>query len=448
MPTPEIVAGLMPQLKEDLARLVAIPSVSSPGFREPREALVAAHEEVVRLFHGAGIEDIRVLELPDTAPVVIGDIPAPADAPTVLLYAHYDVVGAGDELAWDSPPFTAVERDGAIYGRGTADTKSNILMHVGALRAWEGRPPVGIKVVIEGQEEAGSAFNGYPISNPEVFEADAMVIADMGSVAPGVPALTVALRGVSVITVEATTLGGPKHSGEYGGPAPDALICLLHALASLHDERGDVAVAGLWREEWGGSGYDEEEFRALAGVLPGVPLFGTGGLGSRLWTGPAITVTGIDVPTVENAVNAVCAHARARLNLRTHPAQDAGEAVAALTSHLQALQPFGVELQVREGPMTAAGFAAQDSGPAYQAAREAMAAAWQREAATVASGAAIPVVIALHAAVPDAEILILGTTDGAANIHAPNERVRLDEFERATLAHADFFGRYAALWSP
>ena len=204
----------------------------------------------------------------------------------MLLYSHYDVVPVGDESKWESPPFEATERDGAIYGRGSADTKSNILMHVGALRAWDGKPPVGIKIVIEGQEEVGSAFSTFPPSRPGLFAADAMVIGDMGSFRPGVPTLTVALRGMAMITVEARTLAGPKHSGQFGGAAPDALLALLHALASLHDEQGDVAVPGLRREEWTGAAYSDDEFRELAEVAPGVPFFGTGGLGERIWSGP------------------------------------------------------------------------------------------------------------------------------------------------------------------
>ena len=192
----------------------------------------------------AGVEQIETLELPETAPIIMGEIPAPEGAPTVLLYGHYDVVPAGEESKWESPPFEATERDGAIYGRGAADSKSNILVHVGALRAWEGRPPVGIKLVIEGQEEIGSAFTTFPPSKPELFAADAMVIADMGSLRPGVPTLTIALRGTASVIVEVRTLAGPKHSGQFGGVAPDALVVLLHALASLHDEHGDVAVDG------------------------------------------------------------------------------------------------------------------------------------------------------------------------------------------------------------
>ena len=237
------VASLMPRLKEDLARLVAIPSISALGFpEETRPALLETRDAVVELLGDAGVERLDMLELPDTAPVIMGEIPAPAGAPTVLLYGHYDVVPVGDEAKWESPPFEASERDGAIYGRGSADSKSNILMHVGALRAWEGKPPVGIKIVIEGQEETGSAFTTYPPTRPELFAADAMVVGDMGSIRPGVPTLTIGLRGMAVVTVEVRTLAGPKHSGQFGGAAPDALLAVIRALASFHDASGDVVV--------------------------------------------------------------------------------------------------------------------------------------------------------------------------------------------------------------
>jgi acetylornithine deacetylase/succinyl-diaminopimelate desuccinylase-like protein len=313
VPSRETVAPLMSALRDDLARLVAIPSISAFGYpAETRPALVEAYEEVARLFRDAGVTILDPLELPDTAPVLRGEIPAPDGAPTVLLYSHYDVVPVGDEAKWESPPFEATERDGAIYGRGAADTKSNILMHVGAIRAWEAKPPIGIKVVIEGQEEVGGgAFATFPTIRPELFAADAMVIGDMGSVRPGVPTLTIALRGMMAVTVEARTLAGPKHSGQFGGAAPDALLALIRALGTMHDENGDVAVAGLRREPWAGASYTDEEFRTLSEALPGVPFLGTGELGERIWSGPALTVTGIDALPVDGAVNAVVPFARA-----------------------------------------------------------------------------------------------------------------------------------------
>jgi cysteinylglycine-S-conjugate dipeptidase len=272
-----------------------------------------------------------------------------------------------------------------------------------------------------------------------------MIIGDMGNVRPGTPTLTVALRGMANVTVEARTLASAKHSGLYGGAAPDALLALIRALATLHDEHGDVAVAGLRREDWPGASNTEEEFRALAEVTDGQPLIGTGNLGSRVWSGPGITVIGIDVPSVDDAVNAVSPYARAKLNLRVHPEQDAGEAQAALMRHLEEQLPFGIHLQVHAGP-TGNGFAARTSSPAYEAARAAWSAAWGAPTVTIGAGGSIPLVSSLQEAAPDAGILMVGTTDGFANIHAPNERVLLDEFEKATLAEADLLGRLPAAY--
>lgn len=313
-------------------------------------------------------------------------------------------------------------------------------MHVGALRAWEGKPPVGVKILIEGQEEVGS-----PLESPSQlrqFGADAMLVADGGNVRPGVPSLTVGLRGDAVVTIEVRTLTGPKLSGQFGEAAPDALITLLRGLATLHDERGDVAVEGLRREEWKGALWTDDEFRQLAGLEQGMPFFGTGGLADRVWSGAAITVTGIDVPSVDRAVNAVSPYARARLNVRVHPEQDAAEAEATVIRHLESARPFGIPFTVQAGE-TGNGFAAPTTGPAYQAAFAAFAAAWDSQPQEIATGGSIPLVKALSDASPEAEILLFGTTDGFSNIHAPNERVLVDEFEKTVLAEALFFQEYA-----
>lgn len=438
----EKVRALMPQLRRDLDALVRIPSISVPGRIDA--PLLEAFELTSALFADAGVAVDR-LDLPDTAPVITGSIPAPPGAPTVLLYGHYDVVPAGDESLWDSPPFEPTERDGALFGRGAADTKSNVIALLGALRAWDGKPPVGIKLCIEGYEEIGSgALTSYPVTDPERFQADALIIGDMGSIRPGVPTLTTALRGMGNVTIEARTLASAKHSGQYGGAAPDALLAVIRAIASLHDDEGNVAVEGLTRNPWPGRAQPEEDFRELGTILDGVPLIGTGDLGSRVWSGPAITVIGIDVPSVDGAVNAVSPYARALLNVRVHPEQDAVEAQAAVMEHLRALRPFGIELTVAPGP-TGNGFAAATTGPAYDAARASWSAAWDADVMLAGSGGSIPIVSALAEALPDAEALLVGTTDGFANIHGPNERVLLDELERAIVAEADFLGRYAAI---
>ncbi|WJV49432.1 M20/M25/M40 family metallo-hydrolase [Streptomyces flavofungini] len=451
--TPEELAstvdGLMDGLRADLVRLAEIPSIAFPGF--PDGPVQEAHDLVAELLRDAGVPHVERLDLPDTAPVVYGEIPPPdPGAPTVLLYGHYDVQPPGDEKLWRSPPFepTPMGGDGDGHGdglraRGIADDKSNVIAHIGMLRAYGGRPPVGVKIVIEGQEEYGSAFDGYPPTDPDRFACDAMVIADLGNLRPGTPTLTTGLRGAAEVVVEVRTLDEPRHSGEFGGAAPDALLVLLKALATLHDVHGDVAVEGLRREAWAGTSYTEEEFRALAGVREGMPLIGSGGLGERLWSGPAITVIGLDAPGVEHAASAVVPYARAKLNLRFHPRQDPVEARDRLVDHLRSLRPFGVPLTVTPGD-TGPGYEAETGGPAYRAALTALKEAWGKEAAYVATGGSIPLVNGLAQAAPGAEVLLFGAQDSMCNLHAPNERVLLSELRDTVVAMGAFVREYAA----
>ncbi|MEU8960300.1 M20/M25/M40 family metallo-hydrolase [Streptomyces sp. NPDC048491] len=436
------VDALMDGLRADLERLARIPSIAFPGF--PPEPVRQAHDLVVELLKDAGVEHVERLDLPDTAPIIYAEIPPPhPDAPTVLLYAHYDVQPPGDESLWHSPPFEPTPVEGGLRARGIADDKSNIIVHLGMLRAYGGRPPTGIKIVIEGQEEYGSAFDDYPPTDPERFACDAMVIADMGNIRPGSPTLTTGLRGASEVLVEVRTLAEARHSGEFGGAAPDALLALLHALATLHDPDGDVAVPGLRREAWSGTSYTEDEFRELAAVRDGVPLIGTGSLGERLWSGPAITVIGIDAPSVDHAASAVVPYARAKLNLRFHPEQDPREAQGRLIAHLEAQRPFGIELTVTAGD-TGPGFEPATDGPACRAALTALREGWGAEPAFAASGGSIPLVNGLAKAVPGAEVLLFGAQDSLCALHAPNERVLFSELRGAVIAEAAFLREYAA----
>ena len=244
--------------------------------------------------------------------------------------------------------------------------------------------------------------------------------------------------------MEVRTLAGPKHSGQFGGAAPDALITLLHALASLHDKQGDVAVPGLRREEWTGASYSEEEFRELAEIEPGMPFFGTGGLGERLWSGPAITVTGIDVLPVESAINAVVPYGPGQ----DQPASPSGPGSRRGTGRARSSPPGPAPVRDPAGRSTRprparASPRARPGRPTGRRARRSRPRGAARSV-SVATGGSIPLVNALGEAAPDAEILLFGTTDGFANIHAPNERVLVDEFEKAVVAEAEFFGQFAA----
>ncbi len=427
----------MPQLTDELATLVSIASVS--GADQPIDPVLDAQKAVIALLKRSGVSDVRTVEVEGVpAPLVMAEIPGPADAPTILLYTHYDVVPPGELDRWNLPPFEPIVKDGAMYGRGTADSKGNIVAIAGALAAFDGAPPVNIKLVFEGQEEVGSRFDEFPGENPDLFACDAMVIADVGSVREGIATFTSALRGSVRVKIEVNTLKSDKHSGEFGGAAPDSRTVLIKALATLHDENGDVAVEGLRREPWSGETFTEDEFRDLIEILPGVPLQGTGDLGSRIWSGPAITITSFDAPPTTSPINAVASHAAATLNVRVHPEQDPEEASQAVVDHLAKVAPFGVELKVTPGEV-GNGFFATTGGPAYEAAKIALQNGWGTEPVMMAAGGSIPVVNSLSDAVPDAEVLLFGVCDTYANIHAPNERVLLSELRAATIAMASFF---------
>lgn len=438
------VDALMDGVCADLKRLAAIPSIAFPGFSP--EPVLQARDLLVALLRDAGVADIGELNLPGTAPVITGSLPPPTpEAPTVLLYGHYDVQPPGEERLWDSPPFEPTDIEGGIRARGIADDKANLMVHIGALRVYGGRPPVGIRIVFEGQEEYGSAFDDYPPTEPDLFACDAMIIADTGNIRPGTPTLTTALRGSAVVFAEVRTLRAAVHSGAYGGAAPDALLVLLKALATLHDVHGDVAVEGLYREPWDGTAFTDDEFREVAGVPHGTPLLGSGDLGERLWSGPAVTVIGLDAPPVDRAAAAVVPYARAKLNLRVHPRQDPREAQAALIRHLQRLRPYGIPLTVTPGD-AGPGYEAAADGPAYRAARTALHRAWGADPVHAASGGSVPLVNGLARAVPDAEILLFGAEDSLCGLHGPNERVLLSELRGALLAEAAFMAEYAATY--
>jgi len=372
----ETIADLIPGLRADLERLVRFPSVAFEGF--PEEPVKQAAAAVAELLLKAGLPEVRLVDIARAPQAVFGARPAPPGAPTVLLYAHYDVQPAGADSAWTSPPFAPTERAGRLYGRGAADDKSGIIMHAGALLALGADCPVGVKVLIEGQEECGrGGIEEFVKANAELLKADVIVISDVGNYSLGVPTLTTSLRGMAALDVEVETLAGAVHSGMFGGPAPDALIALARMIATLHDADGTVAVQGLNVDEYNGADYDETAYRNDAGVLFGVDLIGAGTVAERLYGRPSINVIGIDAPAVDGAANVLIPKARARLSVRLAPGQDPRRAQGLVTRHLEAAAPWHVKVKVTPG-ITGEGFLARTDGPAYAAAADALAAAFRK----------------------------------------------------------------------
>jgi cysteinylglycine-S-conjugate dipeptidase len=431
-PLAAAVRRVLPSVRSDLERLVRIPSVSAdPG---AAAHLRASAGEVAGLLRRAGLPEVEVLSVEGGQPTVLGRRPGPPGAPTVLLYAHHDVQPAGDRAAWDSDPFEPQVRRGRLYGRGAADDKAGIAVHLAALRAHGDRLPVGVTVLVEGEEEIGSpALARFLAAYCDRIAADVLVLADSANWTAQVPSLTTSLRGGANVTVEVRALRHGVHSGMYGGPVPDALTALCRLLATLHDERGDVAVAGLVRGAAAPLDLTEQQLRADSGLLEGVQLIGTGRLTERLWARPAVAVIGIDAPPVDAASNTLLPAARATVSLRVAPGDDETRARAALAAHLESRAPWGVQVTVQPGGAVAP-YAVQAGGRAYRAAHAALAQAWGRPAVDMGVGGSIAFVTAFARFAPGAEILITGVEDPDTRAHGPNESLDLAVFERACLA--------------
>jgi cysteinylglycine-S-conjugate dipeptidase len=433
-PLTAAVRQVLPSVRADLERLVRIPSVSADPAAAPQ--LAASADAVAALLRQAGLPQVEILAVEGGQPAVLGHRPGPPGAPTVLLYAHHDVQPPGARADWDSDPFDPAERAGRLYGRGAAHDKAGIAVHLAALRAHGDQLPVGVTVLIEGEEESGSPtlvpfFDAYA----ERMRADVVVFADAVNWTVDTPALTTTLRGGTSVVVQARTLDHGVHSGLYGGPVPDALTALCRMLATLHDEAGDVAVPGLVRGTADPLDLTEAQLRAEAGVLDGVRLTGTGTLTERLWAGPAIAVTGIDAPSVPDASNTLIPVARAKVSMRIAPGDDAARARDALVAHLEANAPWGVQVTIEPGAL-AAPYAAPAGGRARAAARAALSQAWGAPAVEIGVGGSIPFVTVYAEAFPDAEILVTGVEDPDTRAHGANESLSLTVFERACLAEA------------
>jgi acetylornithine deacetylase/succinyl-diaminopimelate desuccinylase-like protein len=356
----------------------------------------------------------------------------------VLLYAHHDVQPVGDHSQWQSEPFEPTERDGRLYGRGAADDKAGIMAHVAALRAFGDELPVGVVVFVEGEEEFGSqSLEALLREHHEVLAADVIVIADSGNWAVGQPALTTSLRGLVNAFVEVRTLDHAVHSGMFGGAVPDALIALSRLIASLHDDAGDPAVAGLVRRDAASPlDYPEDRFRHEAGMLDGTSLIGTGRIVDRTWTRPAISILGIDAPPTAGAPNALIPWAKAKVSVRLAPGDDPKKAYLALQAHLEQHTPWGARVTVTlENDGDACEIDA--TGPAYDAARAAFAEAWDGVAPVdIGVGGSIPFIATFQELFPGASVLVTGVEDPDSRAHGPNESLHLGEFARVCLAEA------------
>ena len=422
------------RIRDELEAMVRIPSVSADGY-DPAEVRRSA-EFVAELLESSGLDDVHLLEIDGAHPAVYGTKQGPEGAPTVLLYAHHDVQPPGPADQWETAPFEPFERDGRLYGRGSADDKAGIAMHLGSIRALQDDLPVTIKVFIEGEEEIGSAhLIEFLDTYRELLTSDAIIIGDAGNWRIGVPGLTTSLRGLVDCIVTVRTMTYAVHSGSFGGTYPDAITALAWTLSKLHNEDGSVAVEGLLSGDTDPLDLTEEELDEQMLPVDGLHLMGTGTLTSRLWRKPSISVIAIEAVPLSEAINQLVPEARAKVSMRIAPGQDAAAAFEALRAHIERSAPWGAQVTVTEGT-TGEAFDLDTGGEMYEAYRQGMREGYGVEPVEMGMGGSIPFVAAFQERYPDAAVLLVGIADPMSRYHGPNESLELADLESATIAQA------------
>ncbi|MFP7365982.1 dipeptidase [Corynebacterium callunae] len=447
----EIKAHLESQREQIFNQLKEIVSFDSVHSSEAlHEDYVAAAAWVRKALTEAGLSVTEYPAADGTTNFVATKAGAP-DAQKILLYSHFDVVPAGPLELWETSPFELTERDAGEgtrwYGRGAADCKGNLVMHLAALRAVQalGNTDLNLTYVIEGSEEmGGSALSALIQEQPALFDADVILIADSGNAAVGVPTLTTTLRGGGQVTVTVDTLKNAVHSGQYGGAAPDAVAALVRILDTLRDEDGRTVIDGVDSSAvWEGAPYDPETFRTDAGILDGVEIMGNGdNPSSMLWSRPAISITGFTSTPVAQALNAVPATASAKLNLRVPAGQDADEVAAKLKEHLINHAPWGAKVTVQMDDINQP-FSTDITGPAMSTFSQCLSASYDdKETVTEGSGGSIPLCTELIEVNPNAELALYGVEEPLSVIHSANESVDPHEIRDIATAEALFLLNY------
>lgn len=424
------------RLVAELLEFIRIPSVSTDPTRrdDVRSAARFVADSLARLGLRA-----EVHETPGH-PVVSAHGPSVPGAPRVLIYGHYDVQPAEPLELWRNDPFEPTVEDGVIVARGASDDKGQVFAHVKgveALLASDGALPLNVSFLIEGEEEVGSPnLPAFVAEHAERFAADVVLISDGAMIAPGVPTITYGLRGLTYATVRVRAAGRDLHSGAYGGGVPNALDALVRMLASLKDDDGRVTVAGFYddvlpldereRAALAAVPFDEAAFTADAGVsaTPGEAGYT---LVERLWARPTLDVNGLSGGFQgAGAKTVIAAEAMAKVSCRLVPAQDPQRVFEALSAHLRARAPAGVEVEVTPEGLGHPAMSPLDA-PSVSAAAAALREVWGREPVFARSGGSIPIVADFQRLL-GAEPLLVGLGQEDDRAHAPNEKFAIDDY--------------------
>jgi cysteinylglycine-S-conjugate dipeptidase len=441
---------------EDLKKLVAIPSVSFAGF-DPAHVAASA-EAVAGLMRRQGLEHVEILTLPGCHPYVYGDWLHAPGAPTVLLYAHHDVQPAGREELWKSPPFVATEREGRLYGRGTADDKAGVVVTTSSIAAYlktAGKLPLNVKVIIEGEEEIGSEHLAEFLSKYKAkMSADMMVLTDTGNYDTGIPSITTCLRGLVAVDVTVKSADHPLHSGMWGGPLVDPVQALAKMIASVTDKNGKIAIPGFYAKvrklgraeerSLKALRYNEKDFRNQTGVLPKTKILGGKDLLRSVWYEPAFSVNAIQASSRKDCANIINESAWCHMGVRIVENMDPADTLKRLKAHLVKNAPWGVTVEFAHEATNPA-WSTQPESPVFQAASRALAKGYGRDTVFMGCGGSIPFVGPFSRVLGGVPALLIGVEDPYTNPHSENESLHLGDFEKGIRSAIHLYEQLSAL---
>jgi acetylornithine deacetylase/succinyl-diaminopimelate desuccinylase-like protein len=409
-----------------LSDLVRIQSISSD--KNHRDHVDKSAQFVQSIFADLGL-NTQIIKVPGGMPAVVAHTEIDPAKKTVLLYAHHDVQPVGDETLWNTDPFEPQVIDGRLFGRGSGDNKSGVVVHYHVVKQLLDDLPVNLKIFIEGEEEIGSpTMTEFINQNRDALESDVIIIADSGNVRIGTPTITTTLRGLVDAIIEVDQPMRPIHSGVGGGVVPDAFLVLSKIISSFHNEKGELLIEGLTPTEMQVTELEESFLKKMLGSED-INLFDTESISKRLWLEPALDVLAIDAPPVSEAVNLVIPKAKAKISLRLPPTEDPEHAMKMLEEHVMKNVPWNASVKFIPNSK-GSGVVADPNKPFTTELVKNFNEIWKEDTAFIGIGGSIPFANDFVREFPNAELVLVGAADEElGNAHAPNESVQIDHIE-------------------